>query len=67
MRVRLIRKLAERLDGIDLSECAVGDELNLSYRKARLIVAERWGIVLAERRHRVAGCRRRERRRKCQE
>jgi hypothetical protein len=66
MRVRLIRKLAERLDGIDLSECAVGDELNLSQRKARLIVAERWGIVLTERRHRVAGVRR-ERRRQRQE
>jgi hypothetical protein len=67
MRVRLIRKLAERLDGIDLSGCVVGDELNLSLRKTRLIVAERWGIVLAERRHDAAGPRRRERRRKCQE
>jgi hypothetical protein len=67
MRVRLIRKFAERLDGIDLSRCAVGDELNLSLRKTRLIVAERWGIVLMERRHKAAGSRQRERRRKCQE
>jgi hypothetical protein len=64
MRVRLTRKLAERLDGIDVSGCHVGDELDLSPANARLLVAERWAIILAERRHGNQGPRGRERRRK---
>jgi hypothetical protein len=64
MRVRLTRKFAERLDGVDLSGCHVGDQLDLSPADARLLVAERWAIVLAERRHANQGHRGRERRRK---
>jgi len=64
MRVRLTRKLAERLDGVDVSECHVGVELDLSPANARLLVAERWAVALAERRHRNQGRPRRERRRK---
>ena len=64
MRVRLTRKFAERIDGIDLSACHVGEELDLSPRKANLLVAERWGLILAERRHHDVTAHRRERRRK---
>ena len=53
MRVRLTRKLAERLDGIDLSEHKVGDLLDLSLPQARLILAEEW--AMAERRYHVVG------------
>ena len=42
MRVRLMRKLAEVVDGIDLSHCAEGDVIQLSERQARLLVAEMW-------------------------
>jgi hypothetical protein len=66
MRVQLTRKLAERLDGVNVSDCRVGDELDLSPASARLLVAERWAIVLEERRrrHRRRAPRGRERRRR---
>lgn len=42
MRVRLTKKLADIIDGIDLTGCAVGDVLNLRAREARILVAEGW-------------------------
>jgi hypothetical protein len=42
MRVRLIRKLAERLDGVDISHYVVGDVLEVAPREARLLIAEEW-------------------------
>ena len=42
LRVRLIRKLAERLNGVDLSKVCVGDVLDLSSKDARILVAEGW-------------------------
>ena len=42
MRVRLVRKLADRLDGIDVSGHSSGDILELSRRDAELLIAERW-------------------------
>jgi len=44
MRVRVTRKLAECVDGVDLSRCREGDVINLAEREARLIVAEQWGV-----------------------
>jgi hypothetical protein len=44
MKVRLTRKLAEQIDGIDLEGRAPGDLLDLSPEQARLIVAEQWAI-----------------------
>ena len=48
MRVRLIKKLAERIDGIDLRHCAPGEVIDLAGGEARLLIAEGWGT--AERR-----------------
>ena len=42
MRVLLARKLADSMDGIDLSHCAAGDLIDLPDREARIMVAERW-------------------------
>jgi len=44
MRVRISRKLADSVDGIDLSHCAVGDVIDLADHQARMIVAERWAV-----------------------
>ena len=44
MRVRLVRKLAGCVDGIDLNHCTVGDVLDLAERQARLMIAERWAV-----------------------
>ena len=53
MQVRLNRKLAEKIDGIDLSNYEVGDVIDLPTRKARMLVAEGWGVI--ERRSREGG------------
>jgi hypothetical protein len=42
MRVRLNRKLANVIDGLDVSGCRVGDVLDLPPRDALLLVAEGW-------------------------
>jgi len=40
--VRLIRKYAERIDGVDLRAHAVGDVFELPAKDARLLIAEKW-------------------------
>jgi hypothetical protein len=42
MRVRLIRKLADEIDGVDLRESDVGDLLDLGWTDARVLIAEGW-------------------------
>lgn len=42
MRVRLVRKLADLLDGVDVSGHRSGDILELSHHDAELLIAERW-------------------------
>lgn len=42
MRVRLVRKLANVLNGIDLSNVKIGDVLNLLPHHAAMLVAEGW-------------------------
>ena len=44
MRVRIVRKLADRMDGIDLSHCRVGDLVDLAERQARIMIAEQWAV-----------------------
>ena len=44
MRVQLIKKLAEMLDGIDVSAHQQGDILNLTRSECALLVAEGWAV-----------------------
>ena len=46
MHVRLTRKLAERLDGIDLAGYGEGDVLDLGRREAELLIAEGWATAV---------------------
>lgn len=46
LRVRLIRKLAERLNGVDLSKARVGDSLDLPSKDARMLIAEGWAELV---------------------
>jgi hypothetical protein len=46
--VRLIRKLAQYIDGIDLGSRRVGDVFEASLSDARLLVAEGWATVASE-------------------
>lgn len=49
MQVKLTRKLALELDGVDLSNNDVGEVVDLPAPEARLLIAESWAIP--ERRH----------------
>jgi hypothetical protein len=40
--VRLVRKYAEMIDGVNLENAAVGDRLELSPRDADVLIAEGW-------------------------
>ena len=50
MLVRLTRKLAERIDGVDLSGKHVGQVLNLQFRAAQLLILEGWAELVERRR-----------------
>jgi hypothetical protein len=43
-RVRLVRKLADELDGIDVTRWDEGDVIELSRAEARLLIAEGWAL-----------------------
>ena len=43
MKVRLTRKLADSIDGVDLSHKRVGRIINVGRHDAQLLIAEGWG------------------------
>jgi hypothetical protein len=49
MAVRLTRKLAEVIDGVDLSTSRVGQTLYLPWRDAWLLIAEGWAEMIERR------------------
>jgi hypothetical protein len=49
MRVRLVKKLAEMIDDIDLSRARIGDILTLRFDEALLLIAEGWAVPHASR------------------
>jgi hypothetical protein len=49
VRVRLTRKLAEEIDGVDLSSRHVGDVFPLPAPEARLLLAEEWAVPAEKR------------------
>ena len=51
--VRLIRKFADVLDGVNLQTAKVGDRLELSRRDANVLIAEGWAEHADDRRVRV--------------
>lgn len=50
MRVQLTRKLADSLDGVDVSAYKEGDVIDLPQREAELLLAERWACRIERRR-----------------
>jgi hypothetical protein len=48
MQIQLVRKLANYLDGIDVSAYRQGDVLELPRREAELLIAERWAVAYYE-------------------
>jgi hypothetical protein len=53
--VRLTRKYADVIDGIDLSSCDVGDRLPLPPHDAQVLLAEGWAEPAPARERRRAG------------
>ena len=49
MRVRLVKKLADMIDDIDLSRARIGDILTLRFEQALLLVAEGWAVPYVSR------------------
>jgi hypothetical protein len=41
-RIRLTRKLAQVLNGVDVSRIGIGDSLDVSPAEAQLLIAEGW-------------------------
>jgi hypothetical protein len=48
VRLRLTRKLASLIDGIDLSRYTVGDFIEVPRYEAELLIAERWAEAVTE-------------------
>ena len=53
--VRLTRKYAEMIDGVNLADARVGDELTLSARDADVLIAEGWAERTSTERPRKSG------------
>jgi len=51
MLIRLTKKLAERIDGIDISGHVVGDVMSLPWRAASLLIAEGWADLIERRQY----------------
>ena len=51
--VRLVRKYAEMIDGVNLAHTSVGDQLELTQREANILIAEGWAVQAEERRGRA--------------
>jgi DNA replication initiation complex subunit (GINS family) len=47
LRVRLTCKLANKLDGIDVSDVRVGDVVDLPDADATVLIKERWAEAVA--------------------
>jgi hypothetical protein len=48
VRIRLVRKLAECLDGVDVTQYRAGDVLDLASREAEMLLAEGWASRTAD-------------------
>ena len=44
VKVRITRKFAEFIDGVDLSSKRVGDVIEVPARDAKLLIAENWAV-----------------------
>lgn len=44
MKIRLTRKLANSIDGVDLSHVKVGTVIHVKRHDAQLLIAEGWGV-----------------------
>jgi hypothetical protein len=55
MRVRLVKKFADKIDGVDLSEHSVGARLQMKDRDAQLLIAEGWAVPEVGKKNHITG------------
>jgi hypothetical protein len=55
MRIKLLRKFADALNGIDLTKANVGDVLNVKPHEAAILIAEGWAEEAAQNGNRNVG------------
>ena len=48
VKVRLTRKFAENLNGIDLSHVRAGEDVELEAREAEMLIAEGWADAIEQ-------------------
>ena len=60
VKVRLVKKFADEVDGVDLRGHSVGDALDLPPRQAGLLLAEQWALPERRERDRLTKLLRRE-------
>ena len=48
LKVRITRKFAEFIDGVDLSTKRVGDVIEVPVRDAKLLIAENWAVNVSK-------------------
>jgi hypothetical protein len=46
LRIRLIKKLARFLNGVDLDKLRVGEPIELPSQIARMLLAEGWAVLV---------------------
>jgi hypothetical protein len=63
VKVRLTRKLAQIINGVDLSKARAGEELELSTRDAQVLIDEGWAAPIHTAHDRAPRPRRRKRKR----
>jgi hypothetical protein len=54
MRVKLVRKFANALNGIDLTKVSVGDIVHVKPHEAAMLIAEGWAEEVASARARAS-------------
>jgi hypothetical protein len=57
VQVRLIRKHANQIDGVDVSTQSVGDIFTTTPESARLLIAEGWAVAVEQGRRTIAPAR----------
>ena len=60
-KVRLIKKFAAVMDGVDLSRANAGDEIELSSRDAQVLIAEGWAVPVKDAQRHIAADKERKR------
>jgi hypothetical protein len=46
MKIRLIKRFADAIDGISLARCRIGDVIDLAPHEARVLLDSEWAVIV---------------------